>query len=235
MRRGLTLIELMIAVSIMGILVLVITFAYSAGMRYQQLVPESDAVLRGEIRFEERLRDLIEGAYLAADITDQTTYFLTLSSGGELSVPDTLVFTTIGVLPSVGFLESDEDFETLNERYGPQGGITEVSLSTVPFDDAPVDIGLFIRIQQPADGDPTQGGLESVMLDGVDSMSFLFFDGSDWVEEWDTLTQSRRLPAAVAITYIFEGDPEEMAHTVTIRLPHSDVTQDDPVLLEGAA
>ena len=235
MRRGLTLIELMIAISIMGVLVLVVSFAYSAGMRYQQLVPESDALLRGELRFEERLRDLIEGAYLAADLTDQTTYFLTLASGGELAVHDTLVFTTIGVLPSAGFLESDEDFETLNERYGPQGGITEVSISTVPFDDAPVDIGLFIRMQQPADGDPSQGGMESVMLDGVVSMSFLFFDGSDWVEEWDTLTQTRRLPAAVSITYSLEGEPEEMSHSVTIRLPHSDVTQEDPVLLEGTA
>lgn len=231
-RRGLTLIELMIVLAISGILVLSIALAFSSGVKFQRLVPETEAQMRTEVRFEQRLRELLEGAYLTADVTDQTAYFLTLSTEGELAEPDTLVFTTIGRQPTSGYIQSDDDFETLNEIYGPQGGLMEVSLSAIPIGDAPVDTALFVRIQRPSDGDPTQGGTESALMEGIDSVRFMFFDGFEWVEEWDTLALSRRLPAAVSVVYTFEDDDEE--RSLTVRLPHSDVTPENPVLLEVA-
>ncbi|MCH8978114.1 MAG: prepilin-type N-terminal cleavage/methylation domain-containing protein [Armatimonadetes bacterium] len=231
-RRGLTLIELMITLAISGILVLAIAMAFSTGVKFQRLVPETEAKMRAEVRFEQRLRELLEGAYLTADITDQTAYFLTLSTEGELAVPDTLVFTSIGSQPTAGYIQSDDDFETLNEIYGPQGGLMEVSLSAIPVGDALVDTALFVRVQRPSDGDPTQGGMESALMEGIDYVRFMFFDGFEWVDEWDTLALSRRLPAAVSVIYTFEDDDEE--RSLTVRLPHSDVTPEDPVLLEVA-
>lgn len=229
-RRGLTLIELMITLAISGVLVMSIAMAFEYGVKFQRLVPQTEARMRAEVRFEQRLRELLEAAYLTADVTDQTAYFLTLSTAGDLAEPDTLVFTALGSQPTAGYIQSEDDFETLNEIYGPQGGLMEVSLSAVPIGDAPVDAALFVRTQRPSDGDPTQGGMESALMEGIDSVRFLFFDGFEWVDEWDTLALSRRLPAAVSIIYTFVDDEEE--YSLTVRLPHSDVTPENPVLLE---
>lgn len=229
-RRGLTLIELMVVLVISMILVGSVAYAYQAGTRFQMLIPEADSELRVISESNERFRALFEGAYISADESDQTTYFLTLSSDGELAEPDTLVFTTLGTQPTLAYTRSQEDYETLNEVYGPQGGLTEVAISTVPVGEAPTNNALFIRNQRPADGDPTQGGFESVLLEGIETVSFEFFDGVEWVFEWNTLSESHRLPAAVRIVYTYSDDGEE--YSVIVRLPHSDVTPENPVLQE---
>ncbi|HXH60057.1 MAG TPA: type II secretion system protein GspJ [Fimbriimonadaceae bacterium] len=226
-RRGLTLIELMVVLGVSVLLVLSVTFAYSAGVRFQEDVPVRDAEVQRIVRFEDDLRRIFEGAFLTTDTGDDTSYFMTLSSGGDLAVPDTLVFTTLGVPPTSAFTQSQDDFETLNSRFGPQGGLAEVSLSTIPVGDAPVDNALFLRVQRPPDGDPTQGGNESALLQGVASFTFEFFDGTDWVDEWDTLTGQRRLPAAVRVTFRLEGEDQD--RTLTFRIPNSDVTPDNPI------
>lgn len=231
-RRGLTLIELMVVLSITVILVVTVTFAYTEGIKFQARVPQQDAQLRSVTRFEDRIRKMFEGAYLTADETDQTSYFMTLATGGDLANPDTIVFTTLGVAATNAYLMSTEEFETLNERFGPQGGMAEVSLSMIPVGEPPTEIttSLYLRVQRPPDGDPTQGGLERSLAENVETFTFEFFDGIEWVTEWDTQTQQRRLPAAVRVTYRIAD--EETDRVVTIRVPLSDVTPENPIVQE---
>lgn len=227
-RRGLTLIELLVVMGVTVILVGSIALAYDSGIQFQQRVPEQDAVMRRQIQFEDKLRDVFEGAFLTTDETDFAAYFMTISTSGNLAEPDTLVFTTLGVPPSSAFLRTtDLTFEEMNERFGPQGGLTEVAFSMIPVGQAPVEDALFMRTQRPPDGDYTQGGTETAVLENVATFSFEFFDGLDWVVEWNTETGQRRIPAAVRIRYSFLDEEDE--HVVTIRLPHSDITPENPL------
>ncbi len=232
-RRGLTLIELLVVVGVSVILVVSISLAYDAGVQFQQRVPEQDAEMRRIVQFEERLRAIVEGAYLTTDETDFTSNFSAISASGDLSAPDTLVFTTLGLPPNTAFLQSTEEFEVLNERFGPQGGLAEVAISTIPVGDAPVENGLFLRVQRPADSDMTQGGYESLLIDNIESFTFEFFDGLEWIAEWDTQTGERRLPAAIRFTYRFVE--EDRDHVLTFRVKHSDVTPENPLqeVIEG--
>ncbi len=231
-RRGLTLIELMVVLSITVILVVTVTFAYTEGIKFQARVPQQDAQLRSVTRFEDRLRRLFEGAYLTADETDQASYFMTLATGGDLANPDTVVFTTLGVSVTNAYLMSTDEFETLNDRFGPQGGMAEVSISMIPVGEPPTEstTSLYLRVQRPPDGDPTQGGLERSLANNIESFTFEFFDGVEWVTEWSTLTQQRRLPAAVRITYRITD--EETDRVLTFRVPLSDVTPENPIVQE---
>ena len=87
--------------------------------------------------------------------------------------------------------------------------------------------GVIIREQHPADGDNTQGGTESVLDPDVTSLTYEFFDGSDWQPTWSTSNGTKRLPAAVRVTY--QVKDEDSQRVLVIRLPNSDVTTDNPV------
>jgi prepilin-type N-terminal cleavage/methylation domain-containing protein len=231
-RRGLTLIELMVVIAITVILVFSITFAYSTGIRFQSQVTQTDAQLRRVARFEETIRQVLEGAYLSTDESDPDSCFMTLASGGDLANPDTLVFTTLGLPPTNAYIQASDEFEVLNERFGPQGGLAEVSLSLLPVGTPPTESAttLYLRVQRPPDGDMGQGGLERALADTIESVSFEFFDGTQWLTEWNTQTGQRRLPAAVRVTYLVTDEDDE--RTLTVRLPHSDVTPENPLLQE---
>ena len=125
-------------------------------------------------------------------------------------------------------LQSTDDFTTLNDTFGPQGGLTEYSFTQTPIGNATSDQGYFLRHQTPPDGDPTQGGYQAVFDPDIESVSYEFYDGTNWDPTWDTTTmQTPRLPAAVRITYRRKNDDKD--HVFVIRLVHSDVTPDNPV------
>lgn len=238
-KSGVSLLELLV-VAFMGSLVIAASLrAFTTTLGFQtRVVPGREEQL-SRLRFEDGLIKLIRSAYLSDDAQDATTYFIA-GTGGETgggpsasTGADTLIFTVLGTPPNASFQASTEDFETRNEIYGPQGGAAEVQLSTFPVGDAGERTGLFIREQRPSDGDPYQGGYESVLDDRVVSMSFEFWNGEAWVYEWDTITQGeRRLPAAVRITYAFAGE-EESPRVLVVRVPLSDVTPDDPLGVGG--
>ena len=144
--RGLTLIELLVVLGINGLLVTAIVAAYQVGMRFQQNVPQAEVRFQADMDFERRLETLFRAAYLSSDDADATTYFLMYASGGNLAEPDTLVMTCVGIPPIGAFLNSEEEFEDLNDQFGPQGGIVEISISTYPVGDAPVDRWRFLCI-----------------------------------------------------------------------------------------
>jgi prepilin-type N-terminal cleavage/methylation domain-containing protein len=239
-RRGLTLIELLVAISIVVILAMAITRAYAAGLDHIQHAQATREVDEARLQFEDKLTKLLRSAVLSSNATDTSSFFIGESSGlgggGTLGAnADTLVFTAIGARPAGAYLASQDDFETNNQRFGPQGGMAEIQLSTTAVGDAGDKEGLFLREQRPADGDPTQGGMESLMTDQVRSISFEFYDGADWQPLWDTQTQQTpRLPAAIRVSYTLEGDDENQPRVLIVRLPTSDVTADNPVVQGGA-
>ncbi len=231
--RGLTLLELLIAGVIVGFLTAALVRAYAAGATYPERLRQGRDVELSAGSFDEKLSSLIRRATLSPDVNETASFFEGSAggaSGGGTNVgnADTITFTAAGIKPSAAVLTSQDDFETSNQTYGPQGGVQEISISTTPVGQGSASSGLFERKQIPADGDPTQGGNESVMNPNVTSISFEFWDGTQWLTAWDTATMAtKRLPAAVRVTYQIQND--DNPHILVVQLPMSDVTTDNPV------
>lgn len=211
--------------------------AYQAVFDFHSRAEPERAERRRLDQFEENLRRILSGAVLTAD--DDTFFILGLDASGEVVATSedlgaSIVFTAYGTPPRGGSIESLEDFETLHERYGPQGGFAEIAISTTPFETGNGQEGLFIREQRPADGDPSQGGFESVLERDVQTMGFEAYDGVQWLSTWDSRAQTEpRLPSAIRVTYTLRSSPS-VNHIMIVRMPLSDVTPENPAATGGS-
>jgi hypothetical protein len=236
-RRGLTLIELLTVAAMSGIIILALSLALAAALRFEREAPRIVDDFERRMHVESQIRSLLRLAYITADEEDEFTYFIGGSSGlglgsiGAEAGADEITFTIAGSRIPPGYLTAaEEDLGTLNRDFGPVGGVAEISLSTSPYAYAPVQEGLFLREQRPADGDPTQGGFQSLLSAEVQTISFEFFDGLNWSGSWDTTTGlERRLPAAVRVSYTLRDEEEGLVRVFVVRLPNSDVTADNPL------
>ncbi len=237
LQRGLTLVELIIALIAMVFIFMALAGTYGAAMNWQERSQNAGIRVDDDGRLEKNLIALIEDASLIPLADDDTSYMLGTNSQGVGETSDTLTFTRLGPPPSSRYLNStEEDFATLNETFGVQGGLEEVSLSLVPVGAGADGDGLFLRRQRPSDGDATQGGRESLLEPSIVSINFEFFDGQDWQPTWDTVTVGpRRLPAAIRITYTLVDDSNP--RVLVVRLLNSDAAPEDPAIVEveGAA
>ncbi len=230
-RRAFTFVEFLVVIAMTAIILTALSGAYASAMDYVRRSPERLDAFQAETKIRRSLQRLTNQAYLSPEIDDLNSYFVATSASGSGTTVDTLVFTTL-TSPEGGFLRDEEsDYETLAERFGPQGGITEVSLSTIAVGDEFEGEGLFVREQRPADGDITQGGQEYLLVPDARDVTFDFWDGLDWVTEWDTRANQRRLPAAVRISY-YVGD-NDVYESRVFRLVNSDITSEDPLTIEG--
>jgi len=242
--RGLTIIEVLVSIAVASILMTATIQAVSIGLGYDarfRSAGESDAAKKS---FEDRVRGLISRSYLNPVATDDGSFFIAsqgaLSGSESTDTPDTLTFTVVGDnIPSAlrttaeDSTASSDNFEQLNEQYGPQGGVSEICVSPVAIGSAPETTGTFLRRQTPADSDPSQGGRESLLSSNVTTLRFEFYDGTEWIGTWDTRLQAtKRLPACVRVTY--RWDNEESDRIVVIPIPSSDVTPDNPLTAGGA-
>lgn len=243
-QRGITLVEVLLAIMVSLVVIFSAGNAYIVGAKYGTQMNEGRDLAARQAAFEGMLADLFRHAYLDSDTTNTTTFFVSgdaitsatpqtggSGSGSGSSDPNSLVFTVIGRrLPST-LLASPDDFETNNQKFGPQGGVSEVQLGTTPIGTDPNSGqpgGLYLRVQAPSDADPSQGGYESKISDDLDTISFEFYDGTDWQTTWDTTTMTtRRLPSAVRVTYRMKD--ETVDHILVFQVPSSDVTPDNPV------
>ena len=259
MRRGVTLLELLISLTIVVVVTMAASRALITALSFDSKLKAGREVLTGQIRFEQQVTDLLHHAWLASNTTNKDSYFIggtpsltanapgltgalgnstpgasTGSSGSSGGDPNTITFTAAGLRVPAALLASNDDFETNNQNFGPQGGIAEVSISTTPVGaNGQGTSGVFQRVQKPADSDPTQGGNEELLSGTVTQLGFEFFDGNNWQTSWDSRSQTApgRLPSAVKVTYRFSGDNTDRVFIVQI--PASDVTYADPVTVTG--
>lgn len=228
--RGLTLLELLLALALSAVLALALTFTFAAAMNLQKSQETRRATVDETDRTEQTLTQIIQGAKISATATDTTTFFIGQDDGGstDLGCDRLTLSTTAPGVPMASQDDSDDDFETQQSKRGPVGGVSEISLGTTPVGDAGSRAGLFERIQRPSDGDPTQGGMESLLSSNVSEIGFEFWNGSQWVSVWDTTNGDRRLPAAVQVSYRLKNDPQSQTRVFVVNIPESDVTTTNP-------
>lgn len=240
---GITLIEILIAAAMTALVMAGALQAYSYALvaRTKMDAKRSASVVPAE--FESTLRNLLENVSLSLETTDTSTYFIAddPAAGGQLGASSgsgtgasTLVFTTQAKPFERARFESQDEFETQNESFGPEGGTEEIALSLSPSGTPTGNgetEGVFLRRQSPSDGDTTQGGRERLLLANVVSLGFEFYDGTGWVSTWNSQSGQRRIPAAVRVTYRLQDEQND--RILVVRLKASDVTPETP-LEQGA-
>lgn len=232
-RRGFTLVELMVVLISMALILSVVSTSVLTAIQHTERVKASRVTSERDRLFEDRIRTIFQAAYLSTDPTDASSYFIGGEDvdnevSGNVGGGTQVIFTALNSKLPANILESGDDFETLNSTYGPQGGVSEISISLTPVGNAPVEEGMFLRKQTPADGDPSQGGRESVLDPDIRTIGLEFYDGTSWIESWNTQqSNTPRLPSAIRLLYSRESDTQD--HYIIIHLPHSDVTPNNPV------
>ncbi len=230
---GFTLVELLVVVVLMAILTVAVGSAFVAGLDMERLQKERRTQQERSDRLEQTVTRLLQGAMITDNVDDATTYFVASSVEGDSQLgSDRLTFTTTGPGITLAARESLDDFETQQSTQGPIGGVSEVSLGTTAFGDAGERTGLFQRVQRPADGDSTQGGREWLLDPQIGRVGFQFYNGTEWVDVWDTiLGGDRRLPAAVRVNYVLKDTPEDAVRSFIVVLPSSDVDSLNPTTM----
>jgi len=224
-QRGITLIETLLAVAVMAIAMGAVSRAYVTGLSFESSYSKKLDARAKRAWVEDRISRLLAGT----EVNGGNSYLVSPAPQKGNSNPggtgplgrgsDSIVFTTWNVERPAPFDAVERpEFETLNSRFGPQGGATEIALSLIPTSsDAGQRQGLFLREERPPDGDLTQGGEESVLDDEIRDIRFEFYDGADWRDSWDTQqTQKGELPSAVRVTYLLRD--EDLPHTFLVRL-----------------
>jgi hypothetical protein len=261
-RRGISLLELLLSMTIVVLVVMASTRAYVAAIGFESHLRSGRDAIAKRNQFEDTVTNLLHHAWLSATTTDQNSYFIggmptvlnsaggttgttgststssSLSSGaggasGSYGTPNTMVFTAAGLPVPDSYLASNDDFQTLNQTFGPVGGIQEIELSQNAVGaGGQGKSGLFMRVQIPADDDPTQGGNEQLLSPDISQLGFEFFDGQNWDQSWDSRVQApHRLPAAIRVTYRMKGD--DVDHIFIVMVPASDITYLNPVTVTG--
>ncbi len=227
--QGLTLLELLIVMAMTAILASAIAFAYTGLVDMQRLTAARRAQVNSTGSMEQQVTNLLQCAYLSATATDTTCFFQGVQDQGSATLGcDRVTFTTTAPGIPMSSLYSTDDFMTQQTNNGPVGGVAEVSLSTTAVGDSGSRAGLFERIQQPSDSDPTQGGMEFVLDPDIDTIGFQFWDGLEWTSVWDTTTGQRLLPQAVQVNYTLKGDKSDTVHQFIVPLLTSTVSPNNP-------
>ena len=113
----------------MGILTSALVYAFVGGLDMQRRQAQRQSEQNPAARVEKRITRLLEGALLSEDTADTTTFFVAATEQGDGTLgADRLTFTTGSLGLSLAVQQSTDDFETQHEQFGPQGGITEISL-----------------------------------------------------------------------------------------------------------
>jgi hypothetical protein len=197
------------------------------GVTFQKKGEEARTAEAKKLAFEDRLRQIIEGAVL---YTPDQFFISPIPDSANPTTPDTsgdslaegaasLVLTSVPTtMPGAYLHATGQSFEDLNQQFGPLAGPSEIGLSTQPVGAAGLARGLFVRTQTPPDSDPTQGGTETLMMDKLEAIRFQFYDGSQWDDSWDTRNGNKgQLPTAVRVTYYLTDDP--IARRLLVRIP----------------
>jgi type II secretion system protein J len=208
-RRGFTLIELMLAILILAIMMSVIYGMVVSTVQAQQRVDEVTAGSEIGPAILTQIRMDLEASFLPKE----GEYFVAIDRKGSTGDRDRVDFVS-AVMAYGPEREGEEPrFHGINEiGYQVQEGRSDASLGI-----------LYRREDFFVDAEPLKGGRLIEMYDRVRHLSFQFWDGEQWRQDWNSKRDKNTLPKAVKVELrivVTERDePVEQAFTTTITFP----------------
>jgi general secretion pathway protein J len=196
--RGMTMIEVMVAIAILAMVAVLIhgvISSLSRGKKTEEI--RTDRVHQAREAIERIMRDL-SSAYLSQHFPTNTALVTSRTAFvGRSSIPfDRLDFTAFAHLRTV--------------RDSHESDQAEVGYFAVKDPKVPDKMDLVRREQTPIDLDPLRGGIVNVVAEDIDQFDVHYLDPqtSQWLETWDSTQvtgQPNRLPLEVKITLVLKG------------------------------
>lgn len=212
--RGMTMIEVMVAIAILAMVAVLIhgvINSLSRGRKGEGM--RAERAHQGREAMQRLVRDL-SGAYLSQHVPSvpalvtQRTAFVAKST----TPYDRLDFTAFA------HLRTDRDARESDQA--------EVGYFVVKDPDVDGKMDLVRREQTPIDFEPLKGGIVNVVAEDVEKFDVRFLDPmtGQWVETWDTMQvtgQPNRLPLEVSIALVLKGvgGGPSYSYTTKIFLP----------------
>jgi len=247
-RLGFTLLEVMMAVTIFGIVALTVYGTFARTLRSKQLA-EGQAELTQEGRSAvARMADELASAYYP-DQAAGIAIFRSLSGGTEALPLHSILFTALSSRPAgVAGRDSDQRvisyfFPQRRDHGRDRGAARDAgrgpATSELRGDEAEDFFAAFGTRRQPilgvhaerllrreaimASRDALEAATPTAFLDDVASLAFRFHNGTEWLEAWDSedTANYRPLPRAVEIDlglYDASGEIHHFATAVDVAL-----------------
>ena len=219
MRRGFTLIEVMVALGIMAVIAM-ITFGVLAGtLNTRDYLDESDLVDRSARVALGRITHELQLAFLTENVTAVNTY-RTVFIGKDNNDTDEVWFASMS------------HHRTL--RDSRECDQAEITIWTEPDPNGEGgDLVLLHRESERVDHEPDKNGVVLPLATGLKRFNLRYLDPTtnQWKDDWDTtgVDTANRLPRAIEVTLVLEGpDPEDEDR----RIDHPYITT---VLVERAS
>ena len=202
-RRGFSLLEVVVALSILSMIVLITFESISTTLTTRDALESSDTVSQSARVSLDRLRRDLRLAYLTKNTAAVNTYVT--SFVGQNGDPDKLWFASLSHHRM--YRESRECDQT------------EITYWTEEDPDAPGAFALMRREAPRIDNEPDKQGLIAPLAYRLSSLNFRYLNSKtgEWVEEWDSTSvdQANKLPRAVQIVLVFlDSDPDDPDRTI---------------------
>ncbi len=200
-RNGFTLVEIMVAIVILATVLTIVYRVFSGSYAaLRQISPEKDLYHTARVILD-RMADEIQSAYFRPGLP--YTGFVGENDEKDEAPWDSLTFSAMANFYWVGKVEEIKESDFLKISYYP-----------VEDEEEPFERRL-VRRQDPGFG-PFEEDFEEVgsrdrgvhrLTDDIWGIDVTYFDGTEWVEEWNSI-ESERLPQAVEIKLILSTDRE---------------------------
>ncbi len=212
--RAFTLIELLLALTIFSIVLVAMTMVFYAALRLRNKTDEAfnqAAPLQRTLALMKRdLANLVvPGGILSGSLQSSTLLDMgslmqtTSSSSSSSSSSSALQGSALTMLPVAGAVESSPFFFTSTGTIGdalPWADIQQVSYVLMqPTNNTPgrTLVRCVTRNLLPViTADPPE---QEPLLNGVQNLAFLFYDGLQWQDVWDSTQMTNALPLAIKV------------------------------------
>lgn len=176
--RGMTLIEVMVAVAIMAMLgAMTYGIVFTTVRTQDEAMRMQDRFQSGRVALERIRRELTMAFVSLHQSEDKRTQTLFLGES------DRLVFNSGAHEPATRGVRQSDQMEVEYRLHRPRGQAHDA---------------LVRRVKYHIDDRPERGGREEVLVEGVRAMKIAYFDKQreDWTDEWDVRIEDAQLMRA---------------------------------------
>ena len=200
---GFTLLEIMISIGILVVILTIVYNTFNSSIRAFTTIDEhGDAY--GEARgVLNRMSKEIGSIYMSGD---------NLNTGllGEDRDEDDLPFDSLHFtsLSHIRWVKDSRESELCEIGY------------FLETDREREQTFLFRREDWNVDGTLEEGGIALELAEGVDGLNFRYYDGEEWLDEWDSKAQGV-LPKAIEVVLLVEdpnGNRIPLSNIITVRM-----------------